>query len=254
MRAEFIMTAHQHSSADPRAMEVTATGKIRSALFLPQHSSDPVTGELRGHGTGYIGIEITRLLAARLGVESEILPMQTPSAVMDALLACEIDFAFFGIEPGRAVKVDFTPPVFCFDYTYLVPEGSQIAEIAHADQKAVRIVIIDNHASALALRPLIKQATLVSAELPDEAFEILRAGDADAFACPRDVLLDYAAKLPGSRVLDGAFGVNHVGIAINKGQPELCKYISAFVEEAKANGVITRTIERGQLRGFSVAV
>ena len=243
-----------NSATEARARELVEAGKIRVALFLPQHSTDPVTGQLRGHGTGYVGIVITNLMAERLGIVAEIVPMPTPASVMDSLLAGEIDLAFFGIEPGRAAKVDFTPPMFCFDYTYLVPASSPVAVIGDADKAGVRIVIVDNHASALALRPLIKQASFVRAELPDDAFEILRAGKADIFACLRDVLLDYAAKLPGSRVLEDAFGVNHVGIAMNKGLPDLRRYVSAFVEEAKASGVIADAIERGQLHGFRAAV
>ncbi len=238
---------------DSRARGIAASGNLRAALFLPQHSSDPATGQLRGHGTGYIGIVMTQLLAQRLGVAAQIIGMPTPTSVMDALLAGDIDMAFFGIEPGRAAKVDFTPPIFQFDYTLMAPQGSPVMSIADADKPGTRIVIMDNHASALALKPLVKQATIVSAELPSEAFEILRSGKADVFASPRDVLLDYSEKLPDSRVLEEAFGVNRVGIAIRKERTDLLTFASAFVEESKTNGVIARAIDEGKLRGFSVA-
>ena len=138
------------------------TGGVRSALFLPQYSID-ARGEMLGHGTGYIGIAMTRLIADRLGIESEVKGLPSPPAVMDALLAGTIDMAFFGIEPGRQAKADFTPPLFQFDYTYLVPAGSPVVKIADADRAGTRIAIMDSHASALALKLIIKHATIVSA-------------------------------------------------------------------------------------------
>jgi hypothetical protein len=43
-------------------------GKIRVALFLPQYVLDSVTGEIQGRGTGVMAIEITRILASRMGI------------------------------------------------------------------------------------------------------------------------------------------------------------------------------------------
>ena len=66
-------------------------------------------------------------------------------------------------------------------------------------------------------------------------------------------LEDYAAKLPGSRVLTDAYGVNRVGIAIQQGHPGRLTYISEFVEEAKASGLVQRAIDRVGLAQFRVA-
>jgi polar amino acid transport system substrate-binding protein len=234
------------------APKIFSADVLKSALFLPQYSID-ARGKMQGHGTGYVGLAMTRLIASRLGVECEVIGLPSPPAVMDALLAGDIDMAFFGIEPGRQAKADFTPPMFKFDYTFLVPEGSPVSRIADADKPGTRIAIMDSHASALALKLIIRQANIISAELPEQAFGLLRSGKADVFASPRDVLLDFAEQLPGSRVLDDAFGVNHVGIAIRKGREPLPGYLSSIVEAAKADGTIACLIEEGQLRGFSVA-
>jgi polar amino acid transport system substrate-binding protein len=143
--------------------------------------------------------------------------------------------------------------MFQFDYTYLVPAGSPITQIADADKTGTRIAIMDSHASALALKLIIRQANIISAELPEQAFGLLRSREADVFASPRDVLLDFAEQLPESRVLADAFGVNRVGIAIRKGREGLLGYLDAVVEEVKADGTIARLIDEGKLRGFSVA-
>jgi ABC-type amino acid transport substrate-binding protein len=58
------------------------------------------------------------------------------------------------------------------------------------------------HASTIALVRLLKQAQPVYAETYDPTFELLRSGNADAFASIREMLIQYSAQLPGSRVLE----------------------------------------------------
>jgi len=239
--------------ADPRVADILKAGKIRVALFLPQYTKDSVSGELRGVGTGFLAIEIARVLAARLGIEVLLMELPTPPKAMEHLKMKACDVAFLGIESSRAIEVDFSPPIVLFDYTCLVPTDSLIHSIADADRSGVRIAVVRNHASTMTLRRIVKHAEFVDAELPDQAFDLLRAGYVDAFALPREQLLDYSLKLPGSRVLADSYGVNRVAMAVPKGQAGWLAYLSEFIEEAKASGLIQAAIERGALRGFEVA-
>ncbi len=133
------------------------------------------------------------------------------------------------------------------DYTLLVPAGSSIQRIADLDRPGVRIAAVKDHAS------LPKHAQLVYAATPDPTFELLLSGQADAFASIRGVLLTYSAKLPGSRVLDEHYGANLLGMAVQKGQAARLAYISEFIEQAKASGLVQQTIERAGLPGYKVA-
>src|SRR5215218_4715903 len=56
-------------SADPRVADLVQAGKVRGALFLPQYTTDPATGELRGAAGGIVMIALARSLASRLGIE-----------------------------------------------------------------------------------------------------------------------------------------------------------------------------------------
>jgi polar amino acid transport system substrate-binding protein len=237
---------------DPRVADLVQSGQIRAALFLPQYTKDTATGELRGLGTGLVAIEIARALAARLGVAMAVIEHPTPPKAVASLQTGACDIAFLGIEPSRAAVLDFSPPIIQFDYTLLVPAGSSIASFADADRPGVRIAIVGNHASTLALRRIVKAATLVENELPDQAFALLRGGGADTFALPREVLEDYAVKLPESRVLEDRYGVNLVGIAVQKGRAGLLAYLNEYVGEAKTSGLLQRVFDRGGLRGFQV--
>lgn len=235
---------------DPRVADLVRAARIRVALFLPQYTRDPVTGELRGN-VAYM--EIARALAARIGVEVQLVGLPTPSKAVECLKVGACDVAFMGNEPSRAPEVDFSPPVVQLDYTYLVPAGSSIRSVADADRAGVRIAVVRNHASTLTLNRMLKHAEQVGAEIPDAAFDLLRTGRADAWASVRAVLLEYSAKLPGSRVLEDRYGANLLTMAVAKGQAERLAYISEFVEEAKASGLVQRAIERSGERGVQVA-
>lgn len=138
-------------------------------------------------------------------------------------------------------------------FTYLVPANSAIRAIADADKPGVRIAVVRNHASTHALEHIVKHATLIGVTIPDEAFELVRSGKADAYASPRPPIQEYAKQLPGSRVLDGHYGANIQAIAFNKGQGARLAYVSAFVEEAKKSGLIQQAITAAGERGIVAA-
>ncbi len=248
-----VAIAEAQQPPDPRVADLVQAGKIRVALFPWMYTKDPVTGELRGIERGVVLIEIARALAARLGVE--LLPVEYPNPprVLEGLKVGAWDVAFLGIDPARLAQVDFSPPYLQVDSTYLVPAGSSIRSVADADRPWVRIAVIRNSVEELALRRILKRAELVYAETPDPTFDLLRTGHADALASARPALLEYSLKLPGSRVLEDRYVVNLVAMAIPKGQAGRLAYISEFIEEVKASGVVQRAIERAGLRGVQVA-
>jgi len=232
---------------DPRVVDLVRAGKVRVGLFPPQYTKDPVTGELRGGPF----IEIARGLAACLGVEVVLVEYPGPPKMVDGLKAGECDVGFVGRE--RAADVGFSPPFLQIDFTYLVPAGSSIRNVADADQTGVRIAVVRDHLSTSALSPILKQAELVSAESPDAAFDLLRRGNADVLASVRPVLLKYSTQLAGSRVLEDRYGATLAAMVVAKGQAERLAYIGEFIEEAKASGLVQRAITSAGWRGAQVA-
>jgi polar amino acid transport system substrate-binding protein len=237
--------------ADPRVAALAAAGAIRLALFLPQYAED--AAGILGIGTGFIAIEIIGALAARLGVAAQVVRYPSPKEAVAGLQDGACDVAFLGIEPSRVAVVDFSPALFQFDYSLLVPAGSTIGSLEDADRAGRRIGLVDGHASALALRRIVKQAELIGVALPDDAFDLLRDQKVDALAFPRDQLIAFVERLPGARVLAKGYGVNRVGIAVAKGAAGLLSYLSDFAAEAKTTGLVQRAIERGGLDGFDAA-
>ena len=241
--------ADAQQSPDPRVADLVRAGRVRVGLSIPFYTKDPVTGELRG-----VAMDLARALATRIGVELQ--PVEYPDSpkLLEGLKAGAWDVAaIMGIDPARAVEVDFSPPIMQTDFTYLVPAGSSIRSVADADRPGVRIAVVRNHTSTLALSRILKHAELVYAETPDPTFDLLRTGHADAWASARPVLLDYSTQLPGSLVLEDRYGANLVAMAVPKGQAGWLAYISEFIEDAKASGLVQRVIERAGLRGVQVA-
>src|ERR1700721_1634470 len=123
--------------ADPRVAALAAAGAIRLALFLPQYTED--AAGIRGIGTGFIAIEIVGALAARLGVATQVIKYTSPKDAVAGLQDGACDVAFLGIEPSRVAVVDFSPALFQFDYSLLVPAGSPIDSLDDADRTGGRI-------------------------------------------------------------------------------------------------------------------
>jgi polar amino acid transport system substrate-binding protein len=76
---------------------------------------------------------------------------------------------------------------------------------------------------------------------------------ADAMASPRRGLLEYSTRLPGSRVLEDDYGANLLAMAVPKHHAGRLAYISDFIEEAKASGLVQRAIDHAGQRAIQVA-
>jgi polar amino acid transport system substrate-binding protein len=248
-----VALAQAQPAADPRVADIVRAGKVRFGMHLPQFVQDPKTGEIRGHGTGTVIVPIARALAARMGVELQLVGHPAPPALIKCLQANECDMGFLGYTEARTKQVDYATPHIMVPFTYLVPPNSPIRAVGDADRPGIRIAVVRNHASTHALEHIVKHATLIGVTVPDEAFELIRSGKADAYASPRPPIQEYAKQLPGSRVLDGHYGANIQAIAFAKGQAARLAYVSQFVEEAKASGLIQKSIDMAGNRGIEVA-
>jgi polar amino acid transport system substrate-binding protein len=244
--------AKAQPAADPRVADLAQAGKIRVGVHSVMYRKDPQTGEIKGASLGIILLDLARTLGTRIG--AEVVPVGHPTIpeMLTCLTSGGCDMGFMGPDPSRG-GVEFSPPILQLDYSFLVPPGSSIHRIADADRPEVRIAVVRDHASTLTLSRKFKHAQLVYAPTPDPTFELLRSGQADAFASVRSVLLAYSAKLPGSRVLEEYYGANFLGMVVPKGQTARLAYLSEFIEQAKASGLVQQAIERSGVPGNKIA-
>ena len=244
-------TAYAQQSKDPRVADLVRTGKLRVGIGLGSPSGamkNPATGELRG-----LALDLGRALATRIGVDFVAVEYPRPGAILEGVQTNAWDVAFLVVDPERAKEVDFAPPHTQSDFTYLVPAGSSIHKVADADQPGIRIAVPRGDGVDLRLTRLLKKAELVRTDTLSAAVELLRTGGAHARAGPRQAVLAESVKLPGSRVLADGFAVISSAALVPKGHAGRLAYVSEFIEEAKASGLVKKIIEDAGLRGVQVA-
>jgi len=244
-------TAYAQPSKDPRVADLVRAGQLRVGIGLGSPSGamkNRATGELRG-----LAVDLGRALATRIGVEFVAVEYPRPGAILEGVQTNSWDVAFLVVDTERAKEVDFAPPHTQSDFTYLVPADSSIHEVADADQSGIRIAVPRGDAVDLSLTRVLKKAELVRTDTISAAVELVGTGGAHARAGPRQALLAESAKLSGSRVLADGFAVISSAASVPKGHPERLAYISEFIEEAKASGLMKNMIEHAGLRGVQVA-
>jgi polar amino acid transport system substrate-binding protein len=193
-------------------------------------------------------------LAKTLGVPVEIVVVATTGELTDACSSGAIDIGFMPADDERRTRVDFSPPYFVIESTYLVAGPSAIKTLADVDRPEVTVVVgIAGSTTMRAAGRSLKRAKVVPAKSVDEAMGMMKAETAQAFALTHDALLTLQKQLPGSRILDGAFQTTGVAIAIQKDRPAAVAYAKDFVESAKANGIVRRTFDDAGLNWLPVA-
>ena len=234
-------TAYAQQSKDPRVADLVRTGKLR-------------VGISRGLAVDLgLAVDVGRALAARIGVDFVAVEYPRPGAILEGLHTNAWDVAFLVVDPERAKEVDFAPPHTQSDFTYLVLAGSSIHKVADADQPGIHIAVPRGDGVDLRLTRLLKKAELVRTDSLSAAVELVRTGGAHARAGPRPVLLAESVKLPGLRVLADGFAVSSSAALVPKGHAGRLAYVSEFIEEAKASGLVKKMIEDAGLRGVQVA-
>ena len=243
-------------SDDPtpsQRLEIAPTGKLRvgvaaapakSALFVIKDAG----GEPRG-----VPVDLGRELARKLGLQVEFFVASNSGELVDAMSSGAIDVTFMPIDAERREKVDFGPAYFVIESTYLVRAGSDIKSLSEVDRPNVRVIGIANTATIRGAARSLKNTTVAAVKSVGEATERLRAGTADAFALTHDALPPVAAGLPGSRILDGSFLQTGIAIAVPKNRPNALAYATAFMENAKASGIVRRAFDDAGLNDLVVA-
>jgi polar amino acid transport system substrate-binding protein len=246
-----VSTIHAQQSADPRVADIVHAGKLRVGLGVGSPVlalKHPATGEVRGPA-----LDLARALAKKIGVEVALVEYPRPGAVLAGLKNDEWDLTFLVADPAREAEADFSTPYMHSDFTYLVPAGSPKRSVADLDQQGVRIAVPRGDASDLRLTQMLKHAELVRLDSISAAIDMVHAAKVDAYAAPRVVLFSLSDKAPGSRVLDDGFANISWVAMVPKGKADHIAYVSDFLEEAKASGLIKHTIDEAKLRGLQVA-
>jgi polar amino acid transport system substrate-binding protein len=225
--------------------ELAPTGKLRVGIAVaPTPGAGNVASDASGGYRG-VAVDLGAELAQKLGVPVEFVPYPNSGALTDAVTGGAWDVAFLPVDAARKKMVDFGSAHIVLQSTYLVAPGSPIATLADVDKAGVRVAGVENTATARAAAASLKQNTVATlVKTADELFDLLKSGKADAIALSRESLTQLSRKLPGSRVLDGAYLNSYVAVAVPKGKPAALAYASTFVDAAIAAGSVRRSLDK----------
>ena len=231
--------------------QLAPSGKLRAAINYGNPllaAKSPTTGELRG-----VTVELSRELGRRLGVPAELVGYDTIVKLVAGLNAGEWDVAFLAIDPARAVDIAFTAPYMEVENTYLVPERSEIRNASHVDRSGMVIAVQAKNAADLFLTRELKHASLLRVADGPGAIDLLKSGAAGAYASSRQRLLSDAQANPGYRVVEGRFSAIPHAAGVPLRNRAAAAYLSRFIEEVKASGLVQHAIDASANQGVVVA-
>jgi polar amino acid transport system substrate-binding protein len=242
------------SAADSEVLrQLVPTGKLRVGIAYapnptPLFAAKSADGDYRG-----VPRAIGEALAKSLGVPVEFTVTATTGELTEACVSGAIDVGFMPEDAERRKRLDFSPPYFVIESTYLASEASGIRSMAEVDREGVTVVGIEGSTTMRASQRSLTAAKVITAKSIDEAMEVLQSGGAQAFALTHDSLPALQARLPGSLILEGAFQRTGVAIALRKDHPAALGYLKTFIESAKADGRIRRAFDDAGLKQLPIA-
>ena len=232
--------------------ELAPTGVLRAAINMGNFLL--VTGKTPSGDPSGVSADMAAAIAARLGVPVKFVPYARPGEIADDAEKGLWDIGNIGAEPQRAAVINFTAAYCEIEATYLVPAGSAIRSVAEVDQPGRRVAVTARSAYGLWLENNYKHGDLRQFDSADAAIKAFTDDKMDAYAGLRPGLIDVAAKLPGSRILEGQFTAVQQAVGTPKKNAAGFAFLRDFVEEAKQSGVVASLIERHGVTGrLSVA-
>jgi len=235
------------SALDSEISRILApSGRLRAGLYTGTPTSILNNTDKDPRGVGY---EIGKELARQLHVDYEPVVFAKNAEVQQALKTGAVDVAFTNASAARAKEVDFAPPYLQIELGYLVPPGSALTDLRDVDTAGRRVGVTTGSTSDATLSKDLRNAEVVRAPTFNDTIAQLASHQIDAFATNKATLFEIAEKLPGSRVLDGRWGVERHAIAIPKGREAGLEFLSTFTSEIIAAGLVRDAIGRAGLKG-----
>ncbi len=243
--------------ADAKAavmQQLCPTGKLRVAIAIAPAPSaqfaikDEATGAYRG-----VAVILGNALANQLGVAAELIAHNGSGEVQNSAADNKWDVAFLPVDEERKKFVDFGNAYHLLQSTYLVSPNADIPTVESANAASVRIGGVANTATLRASNKTAPQAKHVSFDKAEAAVAALQSGQVDAVAFSRESLTGLQRKVPGSRILDGGFMNSTTSVAVPKGKPAALAYVSEFIEQEKASGLVRKAFDEMGLTSSVVA-
>ncbi len=248
MTAAVALAASAFGAFAQEAKEILAPkGKLRVGVYFGSPTSmvrDARTSEIHG-----LSFDLGKELARRLNVPFERVNYQRISDVLEGMKAGDVDFTVSNSTPARAAAVTFSQALLTIELGYLVSAISPITAVADVQKPGLRIGVTQGSTSQGTIPNLLPNATVVPAQNYKRGIEMLEHGEIDTYATNKPTLFEMSDQMPGSRVLDGRWGEEHLAVAIPRDHEPALDYIRRFVEDVQTSGLLAQAVEHSGLRG-----
>ncbi len=209
--------------------ELAPTGTIRAAVNTSNTALvriDERTGTPAGPS-----VDLANAVAAEIGCPISVLKYRSAAAILASADLSEWDIALIAADPSRMDRFAFSPPYAFVTATYLVPARSDVRYAADVDVSGRRIATARDAAYTKEIERQLKNATIVYAESPSAAVDMLKAGDCDAAAGLRQSLEPAALHDPAFRTLADAFSEIPQTVAVLNTRKTAAVFLANFVED-----------------------
>jgi polar amino acid transport system substrate-binding protein len=233
--------------------EIAPTRKLRVAIAVAPTpsafwSTKDASGEVRG-----VPLELGRAMATKLGVAVTFEVFPSSGEIVKAQAADKWDVTFVPVDAARKLDIDFGAPYHLLQSTYLAGPRSTVQNLTEANASGVRVLGVADTATFRASQAASPKATHITVANVDEALVLIAEGRGDLVALSRESLGGLVSKMPGARVLDGAFLNSTTAVAVPKGRAKARAFVTEFIEQAKADGTVRRALDQLGLTSSVVA-
>ncbi|MFT4268379.1 MAG: transporter substrate-binding domain-containing protein [Xenophilus sp.] len=233
--------------ASPEARAVLAPkGRLRVGVYPGSPTSLVTDAQGRRAGVAY---EVGAAVGKWLAVPVDVVEYPRVAEVVEALRREEVDFTFTNALPARARLVSFGQPLVSVELGYLAPPAGKVRAVADIDRPGVRVGVTQGSSSQVTLGRQFQHAAIVPAASLEAAAEMLGQGTIDVFATNKAILNELADNVPGARILDGRWGLEHMAVAVPKGREAGLRQLDAFTQGLRHDGTLAAIIQRAGLRG-----
>ncbi|OZI74848.1 ABC transporter substrate-binding protein [Bordetella genomosp. 12] len=227
------------------------TGAMRATINL----GNPILARREPDGgPAGVSVDLARAFAQRLGVELELVVLESAGLAVDTVTQEKADIGFFAIDPKRAAAITFTDAYVLIEGAYLVREDAELRAMDEVDRPGHRVTVGKGSAYDLFLTRELKRARITrAATSPTVVQTFLEQGD-DIAAGVRQQLEKDARQYPGLRLLPGSFMTirQAMGVPSSRGE-KAAALLAAFVEDMKRTGFVADALARHGIEGAAVA-
>jgi polar amino acid transport system substrate-binding protein len=241
MRAEFPL-------ATPEDRGVLApAGALRVGLYSGSPTSYLAAGE--GHPDRGVGYLLGRELARVLDIPFEPVVHPRNADLLKAVRSDEVDVVFTNATSERANYIHFSRPLLALEKSVLVTTQSPARTLDDVTAQGCRIGFSAGSSTAVEFGEVYPNVSLVAVQSLPEAAALLADASLEGFATNKAILGQLAQALGGGRILEGAWGVEHLALGLPLTRGAGLPFLQRFAAWAAESGALGEAVAQSELEG-----